>query len=431
MKKRSIIYFLPLLLACQDKELNLSPGTFTVDVNQITDSSAQIIWSASIDSEGDSVSYEIFINGSSIVKDLIDLSYVASNLGEATPYEGMVVASDPLGNTNSIDFRFTTDSTQLNRAPSAFDVQIVNSEKTAAYIHWTKAIDPEGDSVTYDIFLNDQPIKTKLKGTYYALSGLGPNMEYSGAVVASDPFGNKQRAVYTLHTASFKTVFEGNVFLKSQTDVVAFSQEPYRTITGDLFIGGGCTGPSWDLSCHEAVSDLSPLVGLTKINGTLTIQYSGLHNFHGLDSLKEIGSMLISENSHHTDFSGFESLETVLGNVIIEQAEHTSFQGFNNLSSIKGDLSLRGNRNIKTLSGFTNLKTIGGNLIIQLDAQLANLTGMESIQSIDGNVTMSLNSSLKDFCILRDWLNEGKIKGDISINSNTSKADLMAGNCRQ
>jgi uncharacterized protein YrzB (UPF0473 family) len=99
--------------------------------------------------------------------------------------------------------------------------------------------------------------------------------------------------------------YTGNVIFYSQTDVNAFSQ-CYSVIDGNLMIAGA------------TIDSLNNLKNLKEVTGNVNIQFNGLENLAGLDSLSEIGGGLtIYYNNSLTTLSGLEGLNAVGGSLMI------------------------------------------------------------------------------------------------------------------
>lgn len=87
-----------------------------------------------------------------------------------------------------------------NNDPGIFSVNTINLSFDSATIEWTEAIDSDGDTVSYTIFLEDDEIATNLQGFNYTFSGLHPETNYTGYVEARDGNGGTSRANFTFTT---------------------------------------------------------------------------------------------------------------------------------------------------------------------------------------------------------------------------------------
>ena len=91
-------------------EINNSPGPFSVTVKEVRNESATIEWTESIDTDGDKVTYSVFISGNELVNALDQRSYTFSNLSANTSYNGRVVAIDEKNASTSVNFTFKTET---------------------------------------------------------------------------------------------------------------------------------------------------------------------------------------------------------------------------------------------------------------------------------------------------------------------------------
>jgi len=79
-----------------------------------------------------------------------------------------------------------------NRAPGSFSVTVVPAPD-AASISWTEAVDPDGDTVAYTLIVESDTLLAASADRAYEASGLQPDTEYDGVVVASDRSGSSSR----------------------------------------------------------------------------------------------------------------------------------------------------------------------------------------------------------------------------------------------
>lgn len=121
---RTYILVVIILLGCSEdptdtlSTTNLNPGNFTVNVTNITNTSALLNWTTSIDPEGTKVSYTITLNGDEIASNLEATEFLLENLTEETSYSGKVIAKDEENKTKETSFNFSTSqySTEVNVA---------------------------------------------------------------------------------------------------------------------------------------------------------------------------------------------------------------------------------------------------------------------------------------------------------------------------
>ncbi len=87
-------------------------------------------------------------------------------------------------------FMMSCNDDDDNSAPANF--QITSSDITAnsAVLNWTIATDPDGDSVTYSVFLNENLIASNLSETTFNLIGLAEATDYVLIIAATDGNNN-------------------------------------------------------------------------------------------------------------------------------------------------------------------------------------------------------------------------------------------------
>ncbi len=190
-------------------------------------------------------------------------------------------------------------------------------------------------------------------------------------------------------------VYTGSVIFNTQSEIDEWLP-CYSSITGNIGIKGG----------SGAITDLTPLSGLTSIGGSLQIDFfSTPISLIGLDNITSIGEgFFILENSVNLDFTELSSL-----------------------NSIGLDILIASNSAITNLDGLNNVNTVGGYLIVTNNALLSDISGLESISSIAGSaitgigLNLTLNPLLSECCEIYDLLNNPtSISGTITIADNAT-----------
>jgi len=95
------------------------------------------------------------------------------------------------------------DTPTTNLAPGDFTVKVDSVFYNRAVISWSKATDPENDTVYYDIWLNDKLVATDLTGLSSSLVELTELTNYNGKVIARDIKNNKTEKVFSFTTEKF------------------------------------------------------------------------------------------------------------------------------------------------------------------------------------------------------------------------------------
>ncbi|TXC75582.1 hypothetical protein [Luteibaculum oceani] len=93
-----------------------------------------------------------------------------------------------------------------NGAPSPFAVQPVILNDSTAKIMWSKSIDPDGDSVIYDVYLSGAIQGASLRTTEFRFpQNLNSQITYTGTVIAKDPFLAETQVAFSFKTSGNDT----------------------------------------------------------------------------------------------------------------------------------------------------------------------------------------------------------------------------------
>jgi len=97
-----------------------------------------------------------------------------------------------------------------NSAPGPFDITVVKITDQDVEIKWGIASDPDKDTVTYEILLNDSVIIYNLVQNQYQIKSLKPDNEYRISVIAMDKLRNSSKSEITVRTrlSFLKAIFE-------------------------------------------------------------------------------------------------------------------------------------------------------------------------------------------------------------------------------
>nr|WP_321223090.1 YHYH protein [uncultured Psychroserpens sp.] len=92
-----------------------------------------------------------------------------------------------------------------NQAPSTFSVTVSATAATGATINWTQATDADGDTVTYNVNLEDAEVASNLSVQNYTFSALSTSTTYSGTVIAQDGNGGETTSTFSFTTSDETT----------------------------------------------------------------------------------------------------------------------------------------------------------------------------------------------------------------------------------
>ena len=228
--------------------------------------------------------------------------------------------------------------------------------------------------------------------------------------INSDGIGYGNEVVLT---SLKENVYNNNVILSTQDEVIEFGSNNYTTI-GSLTING-------------SVTDLTPLNSLVIINSEFNVvNTTHLKDFKGLENLKIVGNIFpngfdikynkvlenfsglsgleisrgefyISNNNALINFNGFDSYFAVsAGSLVINNCDNlSSLSGFEKLQFIGDSFGLGNNPKLDDISSLSNLSYIDRHIDIQGNKLLQNLNGLENITDLD-NLTLTNNESLND-----------------------------------
>jgi hypothetical protein len=213
-------------------------------------------------------------------------------------------------------------------------------------------------------------------------------------------------------------IYDGNITLTTQQQVLAFGGNDYTFINGYLVIEG--TG----------ITDLSPLSKLATITLGLSVRNTSITDMRGLDNLQFVGyyfhwnfdirnnplltslrglEKLLSVNGYFyvincdalTDLKGLDNF-TFSGDVRIEECDHLiSTDGVEKLLFADGEVVIYNNPMLTNIRGFKNLSQISGELRIEGLPLLSNIDGLEKLETVDF-VRIRNNPSLTNLNGLRN-----------------------------
>jgi hypothetical protein len=449
----TLILTLVVFVSCSKdndlKDLNSAPNMFAVNVNVISATQANLTWEIATDPEGEAVRYTVFLDNEQIEYGLNTQAFLLIDLLPSTTYNGKIIAIDTKSNSTESNFSFITtnvpevqtfDILDLNLFSVDVSGKIINqgsSEIIEAGIVISTTMLPtiENNLSKFELILDNQnEIHTTItnitdNSTFYfrAYAINGEGVGYGNEVQFSSLDGNN--------------IYDGNVILSTQEEVIGFGANNYTTINGSLLING-------------TVSSLSPLESLAIVNNNFTIKNTiNLQNLEGLNNLRVTGNLiangfLIENNINLETLTGLNNLEitkgetdiinndnltnleglnsyigTILGEFRIEDCNGLqSLSGLENFSFVNYYLYIRNNELLNDLSALSNLSSVGLRVHIANNDNLDNLNGFDSLTTTNG-VDIFNNDSLTNLDGLGNLIN---ISESISIKYNDNLNDLTA-----
>ena len=236
-------------------------------------------------------------------------------------------------------------------------------------------------------------------------------------------------------------IYEGEVYLKSQSEVEEFGKCNYSEITGGLGIE--------DRDSNSLIRDLSSLNSLTLIRGGInisntrelktleglnnafsneTLNLSGnikLENIDGLDKMQP-NNLQISKNKalQNLDALVYDS-NSVITIAINECPLLKNLNCFSNINLITHSLVITNNQGLEVLDGLQNVESVGIKLktndplavYISDNINLKNIDGLIGLRAVYRGMHIARNKSLEDIDGLSNVVT---YNGDLFINDNTS-----------
>jgi hypothetical protein len=209
------------------------------------------------------------------------------------------------------------------------------------------------------------------------------------------------------HTIVAQCPTDGNLILWTQTDIDSFpiKYPGCKKIEGTVDI--------WQSSMHPGppASDLTPLLGIDTVVGSLRIYVQDLIDLHGLDSLRFVGSDLEIGSGfgggNFESLSGLDNLERVGGHFNIGEKfpELKNLHGLENLRSVGQEFQIHSSA-METLDGLDNLKKVGAFFDIRADS-LHSLSGLGQLDTVMRGLYILYSKHLKNFQGLSNFKHGG------------------------
>lgn len=226
-----------------------------------------------------------------------------------------------------------------------------------------------------------------------------------------------------------------------------------------IFYDSGYNIINGSLGFHETDSlvDLSKLSNLTKITGELYINANvGLSSLEGLNNLQIVeGRVGICCNPNLNTLLPLNKLEVIGTELSIFETKLRNLEGLNNVKKIQR-LVISNNHELLNINDLSNLDSLGHIIIIQNGGlaninglsnlsylssiniwgnySLLNIDGLENVPFIDGGISLSSNENLSDFCGIRNMLIQSEYSGVYNVYENKynpTVEDIIEGRCKQ
>lgn len=192
MKKKGalkiLLVFLIIFLtnACSKKEsdqIKLDPLSFKIFVSENSSSTSSIMWENSDIADKSKLLYDVYLNGELKQSDVEEKIFFFDGLDEDTEYNTKVVAKSNYNTQKESSIKFKTF---LNPTPKP--LEYVNEVISATSIKLVWARTNDKDILTYDLFLNDKKIESKLNAEEYTFTDLEPKTDYNIKIIGISEF---------------------------------------------------------------------------------------------------------------------------------------------------------------------------------------------------------------------------------------------------
>lgn len=232
----------------QPKEPNRQPNEFKLTYTT-TRSTIELEWTEAVDPDGDKVYYSIYLNGIMLASSLDETRYLVEGLEPETLYEGEIVADDGSNGATSLYFSIYT---QQNFPPYDFNVQ-VEYEGINAIIKWGPVIDPEGDRLRFNVFINEDLYKSGIEDTIcsYKIPDFGNN--YVGSIEAFDSLGAKTTVNFQFSNSEHNILQWSKTYGGSDDDI---AHDVEFLTNGNLLIAGYTNSTDGDISVNKGGEDI-------------------------------------------------------------------------------------------------------------------------------------------------------------------------------
>lgn len=258
----------------------------------------------------------------------------------------------------------TEPEMETNKAPLNFEVTTENITATSANLKWTVSQDPEGSTVFYDVFLEDEKVIDNSRNLFFYFENLEEGKSYDGKVVASDPEGNT-----TIQNFSFTTLTnEGPSAFSLQINHVDHN---YTKVTWSESVD-----PEGGMVVYEIALNGSVLAEGLEEREYLLPELKGLTTYNVTINATDINNKLTTaQKSFSTQLKVFDN------DIRFDNQYEIDEFGTKGYNQIEGDIFIGSTINLTDINDLTPLETITylrGNLTITR-TQCQNLNGLEAI----------------------------------------------------
>lgn len=298
-------------------------------------------------------------------------------------------------------FGCSEDDNEPTSVPTNFEIT-TTTKVTSATIIWTESKSPDGDDILYDIYLENELKVAKTTSLTHTFNDLAPDTFYSGEIIASDTKGTQTIVAFSFTTMStvYVPIFNRSgyrtLLLETQEEVEEFGAVGYTRIAGNLAIGGN----------ESDISDLSPLQGITLLDGSLIVETGNslLTSLNGLQNITMTTKGASLSISHNHGLKNLDELKNLVADSVVisslkigNNTSLTNIDGLQSITKLGYILMISGNPLLTNLDGLQNMTSDGDDLyslIISYNASLGNIDGLQNMTSdSDGLYSLMIESN--------------------------------------
>lgn len=197
-----------------------------------------------------------------------------------------------------------------NQVPNDFLVTATSATKGLAInLNWEAATDPDGDIITYDVYIGTTPIAENLTGLTHSFEAPAYNTGVTGSVVAKDPLGAEQSVTFTATSSSLVDIPDTNfeqalINFGTDTDNTVNGQISLQDVLATTFLSMNNAGIS-DLTGIEAFTNLTSLSCFQ--NSLSTLDVSKNTSLTALTCANNNLSTLNIQNGNNLNFLTFDA----------------------------------------------------------------------------------------------------------------------------
>ena len=377
-----------VLVSCDEDTEDEDLSDFFVQVDSVTTHRAFISWTQAVSASGKDVQYNVELdNGddTEIYKysDAVHLFKLQSD----SAYSGVIVAYTE-SQAKRVPFAFQT---LVDTTTFSLSLSFVRMNPTSVVLDWKLKCKEDEGIVDYSISFNDA---VRLR-----FSDQGEGAERAGQTTINFP-------EYNTHYVTRITANTSKGMISSGP--ISFTTPGIATYSGNLTI-----------TSQDQIDNFLH----TRVDGTLTINGTGITSLEGLSKLTSVRTKIEVINTSITTLRGLEYVTIVIGNhqregrqiTISDNALLEVIPVFWNLSGL-GELRILRNPRLKNLDGFLYIEDIRSNIpaasqsviVIQDNPLLENIDGLSNVENTwETDITIDNNDLLKNLSGLENASSEG------------------------